>query len=257
MGTTGIQGVFRRVYLVCSLAELGEFDRALRLAEEAVEIARAANHVYSLAFSYYGAGTVLALQGEELRGISVLEQGLELCRSWILPLMIPLIGTSLGYAYCLADRVGEAITLLEETERESTTMQRMSGLAMTLVRLGEAYLRKLRAADAERCGRRALVLSRKHGERGHEAYALRLLAELGATDPPLLEECQTNFLQALRRAEELGLRPLAAQCHLGLGKRYRWIGQQASAEQHLNTATALFAELGMQFSLEEHAACDS
>ena len=257
MGTTGIQGVFRRVYLVCSLAELGEFDRALRLAEEAVEIARAANHVYSLAFSYYGAGTVLALQGEVPRGISVLEQGLELCRSWILPLMIPLIGTSLGHAYCLADRVGEAIVLLEETERESTKMLRMSGLAMTLVRLGEAYLRKLRAADAERCGRRALMLSRKHGERGHEAYALRLLAELGATDPPLLDECQTNFLQALRRAEELGLRPLAAQCHLGLGKRYRWIGQQASAEQHLNTAAALFAELGMQFSLEEHAACGS
>jgi class 3 adenylate cyclase/tetratricopeptide (TPR) repeat protein len=257
MGTTGIQGVFRRVYLVCSLAELGEFDRAWRLAEEAVEIAGTANHVYSLAFSCYGAGTVLALQGEVPRGISVLEQGLELCRSWILPLMIPLIGTSLGYAYCLADRVGEAIVLLEETERESTKMLRMGGLAMTLVRLGEAYLRKLRSADAERCGRRALMLSRKHGERGHEAHALRLLAELGATDPPLLDECQTNFLQALRRAEELGLRPLVAQCHLGLGKRYRWIGQQASAEQHLNTAAALFAELGMQFSLEEHAACRS
>ncbi len=257
MGTTGIQGVFRRVYLVCSLAELGEFDRALRLAEEAVEIARAANHVYSLAFAYYGAGTVLALQGEVPRGINVLEQGLELCRSWILPLMIPLIGTSLGHAYWLADRVGEAIALLEETERESTKMLRMSGLAMTLVRLGEAYHRKLRTADAERCGRRALMLSRKHGERGHEAYALRLLAELGATDPPLLDESQTNFLQALRRAEELGLRPLAAQCHLGLGKRYRWIGQQASSEQHLNTAAALFAELGMQFSLEEHAACGS
>jgi hypothetical protein len=32
------------------------------------------------------------------------------------------------------------------------------------------------------------------------------------------------------------------------------MGQQASAEQHLNTAAALFAELGMQFSLQEHAA---
>ncbi|MCP3471329.1 AAA family ATPase [Bradyrhizobium sp. CCGUVB1N3] len=257
MGTTGVQGVFRRVYLVCSLAELGEFDQALRLAEEAMEIARVANHVYSLGFSLYGAGTVLALRGEAPRGISVLEQGLELCRSWILPLMIPLIGTSLGYAYCLSDRLDEAIVLLEETERESTAMHRMGGLAMTLVRLGEAYLRKLRAVEAERCGQRALMLSRKHGERGNEAYALRLLAELGATDPAHLDECQTNFLEALRRAEELGLRPLAAQCHLGLGKRYRWIGQQTSAEQHLNIAAAMFSELGMQFSQEEHAACGS
>lgn len=258
MGTTGIQGVFRRVYLVCSLAELGEFDRALRLAEEAVDIARSANHVYSRAFSCYGAGTVLALRGELPRGISVLEQGLELCRSWILPLMIPLIGTSLGHAYCLDDRVDEAIVLLEETERESTRMHRMSGLAMTFVRLGEAYLRKLRTAEAERCAQRALMLSRKHGERGNEAYAQRLLGEIGATDPPLFDACQTNFLQALQRAEELGLRPLAAQCHLGLGKRYRWIAQQASAEQHLDAAAALFTDLGLKFThVEEQATCGS
>jgi class 3 adenylate cyclase/tetratricopeptide (TPR) repeat protein len=255
MGTTGIQAVFTRVYLVCSLAELGEFDRALRLAEEAVEIARAANHVYSLAFSYYGTGTVLAFQGDVARSITVLEQGLDVCRSWILPLMLPLIGTSLGHAYCLADRADEAIILLENAELEASSMHRIGGRAMILVRLGEAYLRKLRIADAERCGRRALSLARKHGEYGHEAHALRFIAELRVRDPPLLNESEANFLQALRRAEELGMRPLAAQCHLGLAKRYRWIGQQASAEQHLNTAAALFQELGMQFCLEEQAPC--
>jgi tetratricopeptide (TPR) repeat protein len=146
---------------------------------------------------------------------------------------------------------------LEETERESNTMGRVGGLAMTLVRLGEAYLRKLRIVEAERCGQSALTLSRKYGERGHEAYALRLLAELGAAGPSPLDECERNFLEALRRAEELGLRPLAAQCHLGLGKRYRWIGQQTSAEQHLSAATTLFSELGMQFPFEEHATCGS
>ncbi|HTO65346.1 MAG TPA: adenylate/guanylate cyclase domain-containing protein [Bradyrhizobium sp.] len=257
MGTTGIQGVFRRIYLVGSLAELGEFDRALRLAEEAVDIARAANHVYSLAFAYYGAGTVLALRGEARRGISVLEQGLELCRSWILPLMTPLIRTSLGHAYCLSDRPDEAIVLLTETERESAAMHRMSGLAMTLVRLGEAHLLKRSITEAEQCGQRALTLSRKHGERGHEAYALRLLAEIRATDPPVPHESETIFLEALRRAEELGLRPLAAQCHAGLGKHYRATCQRANAEQHLGAARALFAELGMPFPLEEHATCGS
>lgn len=250
MGTTGIQGVFTRIYLVCSLAELGEFSRALRVAEDAVEIAQGANHVYSLAFSYYGKGTVLALQGEVSQSIAVLEQGLEVCRSWTLPLMLPLIGTSLGHAYCLADRADDAIALLEETERTASAMHRIGGRAMILVRLGEAYLRRLRIADAERCGRRALSLSRMHGEYGHEAYALRLIAELRMSDPPLLNECETNFLQALRKAEELDMRPLAAQCHLGLGKRYRWIGQQANADQHLDTAAALFQELGMKFSLE-------
>jgi tetratricopeptide (TPR) repeat protein len=185
------------------------------------------------------------------QSIDFLEQGLGLCQSWTLPLMLPLIGTSLGHAYCLADRVDEAIVLLEETEREASTMHRLGGHAMTLVRLGEAYLRSARIADAERCGRQALLLSRKQGENGHEAHALRFLAELGMSDPSSLDESETNFLQALRRAEELDLRPLAAQCHLGLGKRYKSAGQRGNAERHLNTAAAQFRELGMRFWLEQ------
>ncbi len=251
MGTTGILGVFTRVYLIGSLVELGEFDRALVHAKESVEIARGANHVYSLAFSYYGIGTVLAHQGEISQSIGILEQGLDLCQSWTLPLMSPLIGTALGYAYCLADRVDEAIVLLEETEREASTMNRLGGHPMILIRLGEAYLRSARMADAERCGRQALQLARKQGENGHEAHALRFLAELGLSDSASLHESEANFLEALQKAEKLDLRPLVAQCHLGLGRRYRSTGQRDNAEQHLNTATALFGELGMQFWLEQ------
>jgi tetratricopeptide (TPR) repeat protein len=251
MGTTGVLGVFMRGYLACSLAELGEFERAARSAREAVEIAETANQVYSLAFSYYCKGNVLTLQGEVSQGIAVLEQALNLARSWTLPLVLPLIGVSLGHAYCLAGRTDEAIALLEETEREGSAMHRLGGHAMILVRLGEAYLRGSRTADAERTGRRALLLARKQGEYGYEALALRLLAELGLGDPSPIDESETNFLEALRKAEEFDLRPLAAQCHLGLGKRYKSAGQSGSAEQHLKTAATLFGELGMQFWLEQ------
>jgi len=251
MGTTGVLGVFMRGYLACSLAELGEFERASRSAKEAVEIAETANQVYSLAFSYYCKGNVLTLQGEVSQGIAVLEQALNLARSWTLPLVLPLIGVSLGHAYCLADRTDEAIALLEETEREGSAMHRLGGHAMILVRLGEAYLRGSRTADAERTGRRALLLARKQGEYGYEALALRLMAELGLGDPSPIDESETNFLQALRKAEEFDLRPLAAQCHLGLGKRYRSAGQNGSAEQHLRTAAALFGQLDMPFWLEQ------
>ena len=57
--------------------------------------------------------------------------------------------------------------------------------------------------------------------------------------------------EALQKAEEFDLRPLAAQCHLGLGKRYRSAGQRGKAEQHLKTAAAQLQKLGMQFWLEQ------
>jgi hypothetical protein len=39
--------------------------------------------------------------------------------------------------------------------------------------------------------------------------------------------------EALAIADELGMRPLVAHCHLGLGKLYRGTGVGAKAQEHL------------------------
>jgi len=245
MGTTGITSVFARIYLVGSLAELGEFAAAARYADEAIRVAERASHVYSVAFAHYGAGTVMALRGDVERSIGSLEHGLELCRSWNLPLMLPLLASSLGHAYCLAARPHDAIGLLREAERQAGVMRRVGGHAMLMVRLGEAYLQALRRDDAVRCAREAVSLARDHGERGYEAYAFRLLGELGLSDPPELDESEVFFRQAIERADALGMRPLLAQCHFGLGRRHRRAGRYDRARSMLNDALQLFRTLEM------------
>jgi class 3 adenylate cyclase/tetratricopeptide (TPR) repeat protein len=250
MGTTGVISVFSRIYLASSLAELGEFAAGMGHAQEAVRIAEGVSHVYSVAFACYGIGTVLVLRGDVPQSIAVLERGLDLCRSWNLPLMLPLLGTSLGYAYCLGARMDDAIGLLEEAERQAGTMTRMGGHAMLLVRLGEAYLQVLRVDDANRCALLALTLSRKHTERGHEAHALRLLGELSVDNPLALDESETFYRQAIAQAQQLEMRPLVAQCYLGLGQHHHRAGRRMSAETYLRKAVALCRELDMPFWLE-------
>jgi tetratricopeptide (TPR) repeat protein len=245
MGTTGITAVFVRIYLVCSLAELGEFAAAAHHADEAIRVAERATHVYSVAFAHYGAGTVMALRGDVDRSIASLEHGLDLCRSWNLPLMLPLLATSLGHAYCLAARPHDAIGLLREADREARDMRRIGGHAMLMVRFGEAYLQALRRDDAVRCAREAVSLARDHGERGQEAYAFRLLGELGLGDPPELDESEVFFRQAIERADELAMRPLLAQCHFGLGRRHRRAGRYDLARALLNDGLQLFRTLEM------------
>jgi tetratricopeptide (TPR) repeat protein len=247
MGTTGIVSVFSRIYLASSLAELGDFTTATLQAEEAFRIAESASHVYSVAFAYYGIGTVLVIRGEVPRAIAALERGLDLCRSRNLPLMLPPLSTSLGYAYCLAARPDEAIGLLEEAKRQADAMARMGGHAMLLVRLGEAYLQMRRIDEAARCARQAATLSRDHTERGLEAYALRLLGELSMDNPADFEESEALLRQAAARAEELEMRPLLAQCHLALGRRDHRVDLRASGNSHLNAALALFQALKMPF----------
>jgi hypothetical protein len=47
------------------------------------------------------------------------------------------------------------------------------------------------------------------------------------------------------------MRPLAAQCHLGLGKLCRRTRDHAKAEEHLTTARAMYREMDMQFWLAQ------
>ena len=68
-------------------------------------------------------------------------------------------------------------------------------------------------------------MARAQPQRGTEAWAWRLLGEIAAqTDPPGVQEAETAYQEALTRASDLGMRPLVAHCHLGLGKLYRRTG---------------------------------
>jgi hypothetical protein len=57
--------------------------------------------------------------------------------------------------------------------------------------------------------------------------------------------------QALALAEELGMRPLQAHCHLGLGRLYHQTGQREPARTALATAIDLYRALDMTFWLPQ------
>ena len=69
---------------------------------------------------------------------------------------------------------------------------------------------------------RRVTLAREHGERGHEAWALRLLGEIAAQGDPLdATQAERHYREAGALASELGMRPLQARCQLGLGRLRR------------------------------------
>ena len=63
------------------------------------------------------------------------------------------------------------------------------------------------------------------------------------------ERAEAHYRQALALAEPLGLLPLVAHCHFGLGKLYRRTGKREQAQEHVTTATAMYREMDMQFWL--------
>ncbi|MBI3457548.1 MAG: sigma 54-interacting transcriptional regulator [Candidatus Rokubacteria bacterium] len=247
----GLPYVFSLANLVSCLAELGEFAEGIARGEEAIRVAEAADDPHSLIFAYFSVGTLSLLRGEFHEAIRVLQRGLDLCRAWSVALMVPAAASSLGFAYALSGRFAEAMPLLEEAVAQADSMGLMARHSIFLLRKSEADLLAGCVDDALRLADRALELARERRERGHEAYALRLLGEVAARrDPPDVERALASYRQAVALADELGMRPLLARCRLGLGMLYRRLGDRPSADQHLAAATAFFRDMGMRFWLE-------
>ena len=61
----------------------------------------------------------------------------------------------------------------------------------------------------------------------------------------------THYQQALALADELGMRPLAAHCHRGLGTLYATTGQRQQARAELSAAIDLYRAMEMTFWLPQ------
>ena len=111
-----------------------------------------------------------------------------------------------------------------------------------------------------RLGRRdeALALAggleycRAHAQQGEQAWALRLLGDIHAhRQPSAAELAAATYREALALAEALGMRPLQAHCHRGLGMLYATTGQQELARTALSAALALYRAMDMTFWLPQ------
>jgi tetratricopeptide (TPR) repeat protein len=245
--------VFTLDRLAWCLAELGEFAEALARADEAGRFARELDKLdnpRTLLAANRCLGLVSLRRGDLEKAIPPLERAVELCRATPAPALLDVCAAHLGYAYALSGRLPEGVALLEEAVADPGATG-SANHPLFLAYLGEARLLAGRRDDALAVAQRALDLAHRQKERGNEAWVLRLLGEIAArADPPDVKSAEKHYRQALARADELGMRPLAAHCHLGLGRLYRRAGDGAKAQEHLTTAETMYREMDMGFWLE-------
>jgi tetratricopeptide (TPR) repeat protein len=128
----------------------------------------------------------------------------------------------------------------------------LAGFIPRCVDKGEAYLFAGEVEEADRLVQRGVATAREHKRRGEEARALWLLGEIAMhRDPPDMTQAEAHYHQALALADELGMRPLQAHCHRGLGTLYRQTGQSEPARAELSAATEMYRDMEMTFWLPE------
>ncbi len=246
-GQVGLPSVRVRSHLAWTLAELGDFEAAHNVASEGLRVADASHHAYSLCHACLGLGGVRVRVGEFEAAITILARGLDVSEQ--VPLLRPPIAADLGVALARCGRIAEGLAQVDAAVEGATTMGRMSRLPLLLVKCGEIHLLAGEPAEAMRLATMALSLSTEQKERGNEVYARQLLGEIHATEAPASESAQRCFLDALKLADELGMRPLAAHCHAGLARLLIRAVEPEKARQHRATAATMYREMAMRFWL--------
>jgi class 3 adenylate cyclase len=251
-GQVFLPAVQSRAYLAACHAELGTFAEGRALGEAGLNIAEAAAHPTSLMAAAWGIGLLALRQGDLRRALSQLERALGLCREADLPIYFARMAAALGATYALEGRLGDAIPLLTQALEQSMARQVVDHQARCRLALGEAQLLAGRLAEAQDLAEGALAHARAHRERGNQAYALRLLGALAARRrPPASEPAEAYYRQALALAEELGMRPLMAHCHLGLGTLYAAARRRQPASAALSAAVELYRGMAMTLWLPQ------
>ena len=237
--------VHARLLMIRCLSELGGFAEGVAYGDEALPLAEAGDRLYERLTVYRRVGYLHMRQGTLYQAIPLLERAVVLSQEADIPVLYRLAAPRLARAYALAGRAEDALTMLGQVVRNT-------GVPLDPLTCGEAYLLAGCVEEAHRLTQQVLANPRHRKRRGQEARALWLLGEIAMHgNPPDVVPAETHYQQALALAEELGMRPLQAHCHLGLGTLYATTGRREQARTALAAAIALYRAMDMTFWLPQ------
>ncbi len=250
-GLVVFPAVFSRAQLARALAERGAFDEGDAQGQDAIRVAEELDHPFSVVSGCLDLAYLKSIRGELSQAADLLQRAVDQCREWNITSHHPITLASLGHVYAWSGHIEEGVSCLQQAlaayEGSGTGFYH----SLAVEQLGEAYLLADQPEKAQAFADRALTLARERGERGYEAWALRLQGEIAShADTPDMGIAAAHYGDANALASELGMRPIMAHCHLGLGRLYRRTGKFEQAQEHLSTAMAMYGEMNMRFWLE-------
>jgi tetratricopeptide (TPR) repeat protein len=233
-----------------ALSEQGAFARADEVAAEAREMSEEVRYPDTLVHGLFAIGSGRGLRGDVATATAPLERALAIIEETEMAFYAPWAKSLIGNVYVTAGRAVDAVKILESGIRDAEAGHIRCIYARLLIGLGYAHALARQVTQARASAESGLREVIETGERGHEAYARHLLGLVLGLEGNA-EQSAHSLNEALALATELGMRPLVAHCHLGLGKLYRRAGKHQEVQANLVTATTMYREMDMRFWLEQ------
>ena len=239
----GLALTFVASFTAWTLAELGEFAESETVGQMGFELAMKANHAYSISIATFGLAQGLIRQGRFSDAIRVLEQGCEQTKLHTIEAAVDQVVSRLIYAHSRTGRMEEARKLEKTMSPELARFSFLSSKHFSLAAMGLESDRIDATLQAAHEVHRTAML---RGERGNVAWLEHLLGDLAmGSDPADASAAAGYYRAAATIADELGMRPLAMECHFGLGAVARREGRENEAKSEFQSALELAEEMGI------------
>jgi class 3 adenylate cyclase/tetratricopeptide (TPR) repeat protein len=246
----GLVFAFAASFAAWTLAEVGEFAEAEAFGLKGFEVATKANHAYTISVSSFGLAQGYIRRGDLTEAIRVLELGSEQTKLHSVEAAVGQVVCRLLYAYARAGRMeaarklGEGITLefVGNNFFLSSAHFFLAGLEAEHDQFDATLRATLEVYES----------ATLRGEKHTLAWLEHLLGDLALrkepADPPAAER---HYRAAAATARELGMRPLAVECHLSLGSVVRQAGRESEARSEFQSGLEMAEHIGMTSAAEK------
>ena len=235
-------GITARVLLARTLWILGEVEQAEMLALEAIRMARAAEHPYTLVFTLVFLSRIYSAVRNATRTLELTDEAIAVSTQYSFALGLAWATSSQGWAMAETGQeegLGKLLHGLSATRDTGGTLDN----TFTLALLAEIYLRNNRIDEGLATIEEAQKLAVTGGELFWHAELLRLKGELllGQSDQSVhaAEEC---LCEALKIAQDQHAKMLELRAATSLARLLRKLNKLDDAKRILNSVCSKFNE---------------
>jgi tetratricopeptide (TPR) repeat protein len=228
--------------------QLGQFDAAMRSAQECRLIAEEVDRPFDLGLADWILGSVLLYQGNFDEAIPVLERGVTVCRESGTNILLPMLSAPLAYAHVLdGDRVkAEQLALDAWKQLRGTNVFWLyiwlyAPLASTFREIGALQ-------EAQDVAAFAADLAKEMGLQGMYTENQRVLGSIAAaTKGGNSDDAETLFRTAMASSEALQMPAESAHCKFEIARLQARTEHEEAALANLAEAIKMYRELSMHF----------
>lgn len=235
-------GITARMMLARTLWILGEVDQVEALALEAIAMARALGHPFTLAFTLTTVAWTYSTLRDTNKTLDFTQEAIALSTKYSFE--VPLAWATSFQGWAMAER-GEEEGLRKLVNGLSATRAARASLnnTYTLALLAGVYLRKKQIEEGLNVIKEAQELAMTQGERCWQAELFRLNGELLLEQSaPSVSEAEQCFAEALKIAQEQHASMLELRAAMSMARLLRKLNRLDAAKQVLHSVCSRFQE---------------